>query len=138
MKNIIRYLENQRGFHDVAVVKRALDALELNIDPKKTIVVAGTNGKGSTCATLQTLLTAARKNVGLYSSPHLVKINERIKFNEENISDEDFYNIFHIVHEKIKKYDPSYFEYLTLMAAYYFFAVKDVDFAIFEVGLGGI
>ncbi|MDR1983146.1 MAG: hypothetical protein LBQ08_05130 [Holosporaceae bacterium] len=138
MKNIVRFLENQRGFHDVALVKRALDALKLEVDPQKVIVVAGTNGKGSTCATLQTLLMAAGKNVGLYSSPHLIKINERIKFNGEDISDDDFFEIFQQVHEKIRPNDLSCFEYLTLMAAYYFFAVKKVDFAIFEVGLGGI
>ncbi|MDR0678128.1 MAG: hypothetical protein LBF44_01160 [Holosporaceae bacterium] len=138
MKNIIRFLENQRGFHDAVLVRQALDALDLEIDPRKVIIVAGTNGKGSTCATLQTLLLAAGKDVGLYSSPHLIKVNERIKFNGEDISDDDFCKIFQKVHEKVQPYDLSYFEYLTLMAAHYFFALKRIDFAIFEVGLGGV
>jgi dihydrofolate synthase/folylpolyglutamate synthase len=138
MKNIIRFLESQRGFHAPSLIKWALEALELKPDSSKTIVVAGTNGKGSTCAILQTLLMAAGKNVGFYSSPHLVRINERIKFNGEDVSDDDFCKIFRIVREKVQLYDLSCFEYLTLMAAYYFFALKKVDFAIFEAGLGGV
>jgi dihydrofolate synthase/folylpolyglutamate synthase len=83
------------------------------------------------------LLISSGKNVGFFSSPHLIKINERIKFNGTDISDEDFDDIFYKVHAKVKDFELSYFEYLTLMAAYYFFAIKNVDYAIFEVGLGG-
>jgi dihydrofolate synthase/folylpolyglutamate synthase len=135
--DIVRYLEQQTIFNDLEKIKHMLSLLDLKIDPAKVIVVSGTNGKGTTCATLQTLLIAAKQNIGFFSSPHLIKINERIKFNNEDISDEDFCKVFHAVHAKIQNFDSSYFEYLTLMAAYYFFAVKNVDFAIFEVGLGG-
>ncbi len=138
-KDIICYLENQKKSHDVAYIKMALDVFKLNIDPSKVIIVAGTNGKGTTCATLQTLLVEAGKNVGFFSSPHLEKTNERIKFNCIDISDNDFCNVFLKVHEKARNFDLSYFEYLTIMAAYYFFEYhkSDIDFAIFEVGLGG-
>ncbi|MDR2068200.1 MAG: hypothetical protein LBP41_04410 [Holosporaceae bacterium] len=127
-------------------IKKAYAAMDLPIDPSKVIVVAGTNGKGSVCATLQTLLMTAGKNVGFFSSPHLLKINERIKFNGIDISDDDFCSIFSMVHEKIsitfqetKDVSLSSFEYLTAMAVYYFFGThgKEIDYAILEVGLGG-
>jgi dihydrofolate synthase/folylpolyglutamate synthase len=137
MQNIIRYLESKKNSNNIELIKRALEALRLEIDPTKVIIVAGTNGKGSTCATLQKLLMASGKNVGFFSSPHLIKINERIKLNDQDILDEDFCKIFNAVHEKVCDFHLSYFEYLTLMAAHYFFTVKNVDFAIFEVGLGG-
>ncbi|MDR1551248.1 MAG: hypothetical protein LBS14_01030 [Holosporaceae bacterium] len=137
MRNVVNYLESKKKPNSVDMVKRALDNLDLEIDPAMVIVVSGTNGKGSTCATLQTLLMASGKNVGFLSSPHLIKINERIKFNGEDISDEDFCEIFNIVHAKVQDFDLSYFEYIMLIAAHYFFRTKSVDFAILEIGLGG-
>ncbi|MDR0753421.1 MAG: hypothetical protein LBE95_02005 [Holosporaceae bacterium] len=137
MRNISRYLESKQKIHDIALIKRALEALHLEIDPARVIIIGGTNGKGSTCATLQKLLMASGKNVGFFSSPHLIKVNERIKFNDRDISDETFNKIFEVVHKKVRDFKLSHFEYLTLMAAQYFFAEKNVDFAIFEVGLGG-
>jgi dihydrofolate synthase/folylpolyglutamate synthase len=137
---IINYLEKQKSFRRVEDIKNILfDCLKIDIDPSKVIIVAGTNGKGTTCATLQTLLLAAEKNVGFFSSPHLEKINERIKFNGVDISDKDFCRIFHEIRQKITDSDFSYFEYLTLIAAYYFFEYHktEIDYAIFEVGLGG-
>ncbi|MDR0556155.1 MAG: hypothetical protein LBG20_04105 [Holosporaceae bacterium] len=137
MQDIIRFLENQRRSHDVDMLKRSMVNFGLAIDQAKVIVVAGTNGKGSTCATLQTLLMASGKSVGFLSSPHLVRINERIKFNGQDISDEDFCKVFRAVHDKVQNFDLSYFEYLTMMAVYYFFSLRNVDFALLEVGLGG-
>ena len=138
-KDIINYLENQRKYNSVAHIKKALDLFELDIDPAKVIIVAGTNGKGTTCATLQTLLVESGKNVGFFSSPHLEKTNERIKFNCVDISDDDFCDVFFKVHEKVKDFELSHFEYLTVMAACYFFGhhKSNIDYAIFEVGLGG-
>ena len=134
MKEILDFLEKQREHHHPNQLKKYLDVLGVEIPKEKVLVVAGTNGKGSTCATLQTLLISTGKNVGFFSSPHLMKINERIKFNSEDISDEDFQRIFEIIHRR--NFSLSYFEYLTLMAVYYF-SEKKVDYAIFEVGLGG-
>ena len=139
---IVDYIQNKNNFNEVSYLKDVIAKLDLKINPEKVILVAGTNGKGTTCATLQNLLYGIGKNVGFFSSPHMEKINERIKFNCIDISDEDFCNIFYDI---IKKFsgnipDLSYFEWLTVMAAYYFFEIhhNDIDFGIFEVGLGGI
>jgi dihydrofolate synthase/folylpolyglutamate synthase len=138
-ENVITFLENQTVSHGISYLKEALQQLKISINPAQVILVAGTNGKGSTCATLETLLRKSGKNVGLFSSPHLERINERIKFNRIDISDSDFCEIFHRVHASIGRFDLSYFEYITLMAIYYFFVVhrSDIDYAIMEAGLGG-
>lgn len=108
----------------------------------KAVHVAGTNGKGSVCAFLNTILLHSGKSVGLFTSPHLVRINERMKMNNAEISDEEFTEIF----EKVKKAvddlqkqggaHPSFFEFLFVMAAL-FFAEHKMEYGIFEVGLGG-
>jgi dihydrofolate synthase/folylpolyglutamate synthase len=137
MREILSFLEKQHEYHTPDEIKKGLDVLNIKIPSKKVILVTGTNGKGTTCATLQTLLIASGKNVGFFSSPHIVKINERIKHNGVDISDEDFCRIFRIIHEKVADFHFSFFEYLTLIAAYYFYFERQIDFAIFEIGLGG-
>ncbi len=110
------------------------------IDPEKVIVVAGTNGKGSTCAILESLLIAARKNVGFYSSPHLIDTTERIRTNGKQISKGKFIQLYQQNEALIEKFQLTHFEALTLMAADFFFSTvwdNRLDFAIFEVGLGG-
>ena len=98
------------------------------------IHVAGTNGKGSVCAMLFYILKEAGYNVGLYTSPHLKKFNERIRVNEHFITDKEIVEYF----LRIKPYitHQSFFEITTAMAFLYF-KEHDVDFAILEVGLGG-
>lgn len=137
MQEILSFLEKQNKYHTPDELKKCLDILSIKFPPEKVILVTGTNGKGSTCATLQTLLIAAGKNVGFFSSPHMIKINERIKYNGIDISDIDFSRIFEIIHAKLVDFHLSFFEYLTLIAAYYFYFEKQIDFAIFEIGLGG-
>lgn len=137
MKEILSFLEKQNEYHTPDEVKKGLEVLGINLPPGKVILVTGTNGKGTTCATLQTLLVASGKNVGFFSSPHIIRINERIKYNGVDISGEDFCRIFRIIHEKVAGFHFSFFEYLTLIAAYYFYFEKQIDFAIFEIGLGG-
>lgn len=106
------------------------------------IHVAGTNGKGSTCSFLASILKQSGKRVGLFTSPHLVKINERIRVNEDMISDEDFAGIFqetmgYVEDAKKAGIDhPSFFELMFLMAALYFQKQK-LDYVIFETGMGG-
>lgn len=110
------------------------------IDPNKVIVVAGTNGKGTTCAALESLLLAAGQRVGFYSSPHLVSTTERIRLNGADISEHDFVILFQESLPLIEKCGLSHFEALTLMTGFYFFGKKwesNLDFVIFEVGLGG-
>lgn len=110
------------------------------IDPNRVIVVAGTNGKGTTCAALESLLLKAHQQVGFYSSPHLISTTERIRTNGTDISEKDFIELFHECLPLIEKCGLSHFEALTLMAGHYFFSQKwskNLDFVIFEVGLGG-
>lgn len=106
--------------------------------------IAGTNGKGSTAAMLESILRAAGLRTGLYTSPHLERINERIRINGEDISDESFATAWTRVRSSIELLmaagklvaHPTYFECLTAMA-FFAFAQERVDFAIYEVGLGG-
>jgi dihydrofolate synthase/folylpolyglutamate synthase len=106
--------------------------------------IAGTNGKGSTAAFLESILRHAGFRTGLNTSPHLEEINERIRINGEEIGDQAFAETFTRIHERIEELlaagklraHPTYFECVTAMAFEYF-ARERVDFAVFEVGLGG-
>lgn len=104
-------------------------------DVPKVIHVAGTNGKGSVCKALATLLEQSGKKVGLFTSPHLLSPNERIRVNGELISDSDFVRSFEKVRSRFEEH-PSFFEVLFAMAAVYF-EEKKVDYAIYETGMGG-
>jgi dihydrofolate synthase / folylpolyglutamate synthase len=108
------------------------------------VLIAGTNGKGSTAATLASILEASSLRTGLYTSPHLVRINERIRINSGAISNEDFAEL----HERVDRiserlvrrgdlpWHPSFFEMLTAIA-FEHFARERVDLAVLEVGMGG-
>ncbi len=100
------------------------------------ITVGGTNGKGSTCAMLESILLAAGYKVGLYTSPHLVHFNERIRVNGENATDERIVAQFDRIRQACAETSLSYFEYATL-AALCEFVDSAVDVIILEVGLGG-
>lgn len=109
-----------------------------------SVHIAGTNGKGSTAAFLEAMLRAAGYRTGLYTSPHLERINERIRINGEPIDDEEFAEIFTRIRQLIEKLladgtlraHPTFFECVTAIAFLYF-AEAAVDFAVFETGLGG-
>jgi dihydrofolate synthase/folylpolyglutamate synthase len=106
--------------------------------------IAGTNGKGSTAAMLESILRIAGVRTGLYTSPHLERINERIRLNGEPISDEQFAAAWTRIHTSVESLiaagkltsHPTFFECVTAMA-FLVFAEEHLDFAIFEVGLGG-
>ncbi|NIN69599.1 MAG: bifunctional folylpolyglutamate synthase/dihydrofolate synthase [Anaerolineae bacterium] len=103
----------------------------------QAVHVAGTKGKGSTCAMTASVLEAARYRVGLFTQPHLHTFRERIKVNERFVSEHEMIAIL----EKLKPYieqlpDPSTFEIMTAMAFEYF-AEQNVDLAVVETGLGG-
>lgn len=104
-------------------------------DKAKVIHVAGTNGKGSTCKALAVLLMKAGYRVGLFTSPHLISINERIRVNDEMISNDDFVDCFLKVKACFEDH-PSFFEVIFAMAAVYF-SEKKVDYVIYETGMGG-
>jgi dihydrofolate synthase / folylpolyglutamate synthase len=106
--------------------------------------IAGTNGKGSTAAFLESILRRAGFRTGLYTSPHLERINERMRINGEEIEDESFAAIFTRLQALIEELlaarklraHPTYFECVTAMA-FECFARERVEFGVFEVGLGG-
>jgi dihydrofolate synthase/folylpolyglutamate synthase len=108
------------------------------------VLVAGTNGKGSTAATLASILRVSGLPTGLYTSPHLVRINERIRINGAEISDHDFALLHdvvdrtaeHLVEDGELPWHPSFFEMLTAIAFEYF-AQNKVEIAVLEVGMGG-
>lgn len=101
----------------------------------ETILIAGTNGKGSTAAMLASILHAAGYKTGLYTSPHLVNVRERININKKEISGNDFSQIIATVKKKIT-HPATYFEVLTAAALLYF-QRREIDIAVLEVGLGG-
>jgi dihydrofolate synthase / folylpolyglutamate synthase len=99
--------------------------------------VAGTNGKGSTCAFASAALHAAGHRVGLYTSPHLVRVNERIRVSGEDIPDEVFgQRILEVLERHPEAPALTYFEFGTVVA-FWHFACERVDVAVVEVGLGG-
>jgi dihydrofolate synthase/folylpolyglutamate synthase len=129
---------------DLAHMRVLLAAMENPERQFKSVLVAGTNGKGSTAATLASILGASGLRTGLYTSPHLIRINERIRINGECISDDTFALIHDVVdrtaerlvEEKELPWHPSFFEMLTAMAFEHFSREK-VDIAVLEVGMGG-
>ena len=110
----------------------------------KSVLIAGTNGKGSTAATLAAILTASGLRTGLYTSPHLARANERMRLDGAEIGDDAFARLYFRVHDAAQEWAmdgrlqqmPSYFEVLTAMAFLYF-AERDAEIAVLEVGMGG-
>jgi dihydrofolate synthase/folylpolyglutamate synthase len=110
----------------------------------KSVLIAGTNGKGSTAATLSSILSSSGVRTGLYTSPHLERVNERMRVNGAEIEDESFANLFFRVVEVAEDlvqsgalpHSPSFFEILTAMAFLHFVEAK-VEIAVLEVGMGG-
>jgi dihydrofolate synthase/folylpolyglutamate synthase len=110
----------------------------------RSVLIAGTNGKGSTAATLAAILKSAGYRCGLYTSPHLERVNERIRIDGALIGDEDFarhyFRVDDCAHRLVKEGklpgDPSFFEMLTAVA-FEAFADARVDLAVLEVGMGG-
>ena len=102
----------------------------------KVITVAGTNGKGTTCAYLEKILTLAGKRVGVYSSPHMIKYNERVRIEGVDASDSDFIAAFEAIEKARAEISLTFFEYATLAGLMLFKAAR-LDVIILEVGLGG-
>ncbi len=125
------------GLHKIRAL---LEPFENPQDKLKVIHIAGTNGKGSTAAIIESILIEHGFKVGLYTSPHLVRFNERIRINKREITDEEIVDYtlrIKPIAEKIRLKDPvTFFDFTTAMAYLYFFD-KKVDYAIMEVGLGG-
>jgi dihydrofolate synthase/folylpolyglutamate synthase len=129
---------------DLAHMRVVLEALSYPERAFRSVLIAGTNGKGSTAATLASILSASGLKTGLYTSPHLVRINERIRINAIEISDDDFARLHGEVDRVAEKlvgkgelpWHPSFFEMMTAIA-FLQFAHERVDIAVLEVGMGG-
>ena len=121
------------GLDRVREVALRLDLLQPRA---RVITVAGTNGKGSCIATLQALLLAQGQTVGAYSSPHLLRYNERIRIGGESVSDADLCNAFAAIDDARGDISLTYFEFGTL-AAFWLFRRAGLDCWLLEVGLGG-
>ncbi len=129
---------------DLAHMRMLLRALDHPEHRFPSVLIAGTNGKGSTAATLASILRAAGLKTGLYTSPHLVRINERIRVNGKEISDDEFAALHaevdrvaeRLVDQGKLPWHPSFFEMMTAIA-FEHFARERVELAVLEVGMGG-
>jgi len=122
---------------DMGLARITEVAQRLNLTlPCVRIAVGGTNGKGSTCAMLEAIYLAAGYRVGTYTSPHLIRYNERIRVDGEQASDTDIVEQFARIDAARGDITLSYFEFSTLAAMLLFESCK-VDLAILEIGLGG-
>lgn len=141
----ISWIESVKRFGDKYDLSRMELACKMLGNPEKKVKyihVAGTNGKGSTVSYLKHILLEHGYQVGTYTSPYIVRYNERITYNYDDITDEEllYYinKVNSLYHEVIQEYNQiiTFFELTTLMA-FLFYAEKKVDFVVCEVGLGG-
>ncbi|MGP1930587.1 MAG: bifunctional tetrahydrofolate synthase/dihydrofolate synthase [Arsenophonus sp. ET-DL12-MAG3] len=139
LTNWLTYLTNQHnkiidmGLDRITIVARQLNLLS---PAKKVITVTGTNGKGTTCHVLESILIEAGLKVGVYSSPHLLNYTERVRIQGKILSEDDFCRVFTDIESKRGTITLTYFEYSTLAALQLFKQAK-LDLIILEVGLGG-
>ena len=118
----IPYAEAVETRHDLTPLRTLLNRLSDPDEGPAVIHIAGSNGKGSVAVSLQNILTLASYKTALYTSPHLEKMNERIRINGEDISDEDLRRLCHKVREESEKLypTPNAFDLLTAVAFLYF------------------
>ena len=144
-KEALKYIEETHKFGirlGLDNMNKLLDLLGNPQDNLNIIHMSGTNGKGSTCSFITSILKEAGYKVGLYTSPFLETFTERIRINGENIPEEDVARIISLIKEKIEQmvkegYSyPTEFEIVTTMAFYYYYE-QNVDYVALEVGLGG-
>lgn len=142
VRNLHSWLEYQQSVHpkEIALglerIKLVAARMVLPKPAPVTITVAGTNGKGSTVALLEAILIQAGYRVGSYTSPHLLRYNERVKLGGEAVHDAMLIDAFGRIESNRQAVPLTYFEYGTL-AAFDIFARQAVDVAILEVGMGG-
>ncbi|MCQ2494267.1 MAG: bifunctional folylpolyglutamate synthase/dihydrofolate synthase [Lachnospiraceae bacterium] len=143
-----QYLNDTPKFttkHSIEATREFLEKMGSPDEAMKIIHVAGTNGKGSTCAYLTSILREAGFCTALFTSPHLVDICERFSIDGVNMTHEEFLESFNCIYNmldwdalaKDEGYHPSYFEFLFFMAMHYF-SEKKVEWCVLETGLGGL
>ena len=117
-------------------IKSVYKKLDIKNIADKVIIVAGTNGKGSTVSVLESILYESGKSIGTFTSPHIINYNERIRINKHNVKTEDIIESFRYIDSIRNNTTLTYFEFATL-TAFHLFNKKNLDYAILEVGLGG-
>src|SRR5215471_1713804 len=139
----VQFLYHLRVFGAKFGLENTLKLAALAGNPQhklRFIHVAGTNGKGSTCAMLESIYRAAGLRVGLFTSPHLVFFGERIQINRRNVSQMDVVRLIAQIRKLLRHFSqeehPTFFEVVTVMALSYF-AEQECDLVIWETGLGG-
>ncbi|MBP2057820.1 dihydrofolate synthase/folylpolyglutamate synthase [Lactobacillus colini] len=139
----IEHLPHLHEKNDLSYIRKILHKLNNPQDKVKTIHVTGTNGKGSTSYYLSNLLQKAGQKTGLFVSPYIMKFNERIQVNGQDISNQELVTGFKQVSNAIRdirRQDPGFnlvtFEFEVALA-FWFFAYKKCDYAVIEVGIGG-
>lgn len=144
-EEVVRYIEDISKFtkkHTLLHTREFMRRLGNPCQGRKVLHVAGTNGKGSVCAYMQAILLFEGKRVGFFTSPHLVKLNERIRINGKDIDDDTFCRIFAKVRQVAEELEkeglehPSYFEFLYGMGMLAF-EENDAEYIVLETGLGG-
>lgn len=121
----------------LSTIRNILKALGNPQDNFQCIHVAGTNGKGSVASALASILHVAGYRAGLYTSPHLIRFNERIRINEQQITNDDVVAAYQAVRgAHYRQREPTFFEFATAMA-FYEFGRQNVDWAVIETGMGG-
>jgi len=137
----LQYIHSVTWLGSVPGLERVTELLHRLGDPQdkvKTVHIAGTNGKGSTAATLSSILVKAGYNVGMCTSPYIFRFNERMQFNDGEVTDEELCEIVEFVkpHADAMEHSPTEFE-LVCAITFEYFARKNCDIAIVEVGMGG-
>ncbi len=142
VKNLSQWLCYLETIHTVEIdlglerIKQVAKRLAIDLSFAQVITVAGTNGKGTTCAFLENALLGEQKNVAVYSSPHIEKFNERLRFNKVDIDDQSLILAFEQIESIRAEISLTYYEYTTL-AAFLVLMAQQPDVIILEVGLGG-
>ena len=140
--NLQEWLDWQQTLHPQNIdfklerIKSVYKKLNIKNVADKVIIVAGTNGKGSTVAILESILFENNFSVGTFTSPHIKRYNERIKIDKEEVTSAELIESFQMIDKLRGKTTLTYFEFATL-TAFYLFNKKNLDYVILEVGLGG-
>jgi len=116
--------------------QKLLEYFKLDVRKLNTVHVAGTNGKGSTCSILASLLTESKKKIGLFTSPHIFDFRERIRVNGTMISEKEVSKFVEDVQSLKLDFKPSFFE-ITFVLAVKHFLDQNCDYCVFETGMGG-
>ena len=140
--NLKDWLDWQQTLHPKNIdfklerIKSVYKKLNIKRIAKKIIIIAGTNGKGSTVAILESILHENNFSVGSFTSPHILEYNERIKINKTRVESKRLCEAFSVINKLRGSTTLTYFEFATL-TAFYLFEKANLDYAILEVGLGG-